>query len=135
MKFKLPVVLLGLLIGSISYSHEGHDHSAEGVKPQKGGVIQSLETIHLELVQMQNKIRIYIFNKDNPPKSLLTKNYPASAKVIFPRGKGTKEAKLVAEENFWTTTVNSQGIHRYDFVLTIEQGGHKDNLKFTVEPK
>ena len=110
-------------------------HDSGGVKPQKGGVIQSLETIHVEFVNIGKEIFIYVFNKDNPPKPLDTKDYPVSAKVILPRKGGEEKVNLEAKESHWVAKYDPKGLHRYTFELTIEQGGHTDHLKFTVEPK
>lgn len=135
MKSKLMILVMTALILPWAHSHEGHHHGAEGVKPQKGGVLQTLETIHLELVQMNKEVRVYVFSKDKPPKPLPTKSYPVSARVVYPRGKGESKVELTAKKDHWSATVDSKGMHRYDFILNIEQGGHKDDVKFTIEPK
>ncbi len=130
---RLMYFLISILSFNIVLAHGNHDSGS--VKPQKGGVIRSLETIHVEFVNIDDKLRVYIFNKDAKPKPMPTKDYPVSAKVILPRGGGEKQVDLIAKDNHWETEYDAKGVHRYTFEFHIEQGGHKDNLKFTVEPK
>lgn len=108
-------------------------HSAGEAKPQKGGVIKSLETINVEMVNIGKEIRVYIYDKKQKP--VRVKSYPVSAKVVLPRGKGETTLKLKDMGKFWRATYDAKGIHRFDFIFSIEQGGHKDKLKFTIEPK
>lgn len=118
---------------NFSFGHGVHDSGH--VKPQKGGIIRSLETIHVEFVSIGNKIQIYVFNKDKKPKPLATKDYPVSAKVILPRSDKEEKVELTTKPNHWEAEYDAKGVHRYTFELYIEQGGHKDRLKFTIEPK
>ena len=118
---------------NFAFAHGVHDSG--GVKPQKGGVIRSLETIHVEFVTIGNNLQVYIFNKDKKPKPLATKDYPVSAKVILPRNGGEEKVELTAKQNHWEAQYDAKGVHRYTFEFHIEQGGHRDKLKFTVEPK
>lgn len=129
----ISLVFIGLLFPWLVLAHGVHDDG--GAKPQKGGVLKSLESIHLELVQMGEEIRVYVYNKESPPKSEDVSKYPVTAKVVLPRNKGSKELKLNPKKDHWSTTYNAKGIHRFDFVLNIEQAGHKDEVVFTIEPK
>lgn len=122
-----------LTLSVTSFAHEGHDHGSGQVQPQKGGVVKSLETVHLEMVNLGKEIRIYVYDKDVKPQP--TKNYPLTAKVQLPRQKQTQDLKLEVKDTYWTTQFDPKGAHRYDLILNIEQGGHKDAVKFTVEPK
>lgn len=128
-------LLLGILFAFplLGLAHGVHDDG--GAKPQKGGVLKSLETIHLEMVQMDKELRIYVYNKETPPKSEEASKYPVSAKVVLPRKKGEHKLTLITNKDHWTTSYDAKGLHRFDFVLSIEQGGHKDDVIFTVEPK
>ncbi len=130
-----PIILILSITMSFHFALAHGVHDSGAVKPQKGGVIQSLETIHVEFVNMGKENFIYVFNKDSKPKPLATKDYPVSAKVILPKGGGEEKIGLEAKESHWVAKYDPKGIHRYTFVLTIEQGGHTDHLKFTVEPK
>lgn len=127
------IVALVLIFPLVSLAHGVHDSGS--AKPQKGGVLKSLETIHLELVQMGEELRIYVYNKETPPKAEDVSKYPVSAKAVLPRKKGAKDLNLVPKKSYWATSFDAKGAHRFDFVLSIEQGGHKDDVVFTVEPK
>ena len=127
------LVIVSFFSLNFAYGHGVHDSG--NVKSQKGGIIRSLETIHVEFVSIGNKIQVYIFSKDKKPKPLATKDYPATAKVILPRGGAEKKIELTAKADYWEAEYDAKGIHRYTFEFYIEQGGHKDKLKFTVEPK
>ncbi|MCB0420605.1 MAG: hypothetical protein KDD61_06400 [Bdellovibrionales bacterium] len=133
MKFHITTLMLAMLVSFPSLAHGVHDSGA--IKPQKGGVLKSLESVHLELVQMGQEIRIYVYNTETPPKAEKVSQFPVSAKVVLPRKKGTQDLVLKANGDHWTTSYDAKGIHRFDFVLTIEQNGHKDKVVFTVEPK
>ncbi len=127
------LTLMGFIFPLMVLAHGVHDDG--GAKPQKGGVLKSLETIHLELVQMGDEIRVYVYNKETPPKSEDVSKFPVSAKIVLPRNKGSKDIELSAKKDHWSAKYQAKGIHRFDFILNIEQGGHKDKVVFTVEPK
>lgn len=133
MKLVSLCLLLGSLIASPAFSHGVHDSGS--AKPQKGGVIKSLESLNVELVQIDGEVQIYIFGKDEKSSPLETSKYPVSAKVTFPREKKSQEVELTSHKNHWSAKVNAKGSHRYLFEFHIEQAGHKDNLKFNIEPK
>ncbi|NCN41765.1 hypothetical protein GW916_11020 [bacterium] len=133
MKVLSLCLLAGLLISNPALSHGVHDSG--DAKPQKGGVIKSLESLNVELVQIDGEVRVYIFGKDEKSAPLETSKYPVSAKVTYPREKGSHDVKLTAHENHWSAKVDAKGSHRYLFEFHIEQAGHKDNLKFNIEPK
>lgn len=113
----------------------GHGvHETGQVQSQKGGVIQSLETIHVELVQVKNDLRVYIFDKDHF-KIQDPQKYPARAQVIVPGKKAPEKLNLKKQDDYWWAQFDAKGLHRYTFEFIVEQGGHVDHVKFTVEPK
>ena len=114
------------------WAHEGHDHTPGAVIPPKGGVIRTLETIHLEMLPHGKTVKIFIYDKNLKPVE--TKNYPVSATATKPRSK-PEALDLKAEKNYWEYTYDSKGAHRYALQFNIEQGGHKDKIKWNIEPK
>lgn len=114
-------------------AHGNHDSGA--IKPMMGGVLKSLETVHLELVQIGNEIRVYVYSTESTPKPLSAKDFPASAKAILPRGKGSENVPLKVMKDHWLANYDGKGIHRYNFEFHIKQGGHEDKITFTIEPK
>lgn len=115
-----------------AFAHEGHDHGPGQVQAPKGGIIRSLETVHLELLTKGNQISIYAYDKDL--KEAAVKSFPVSATVTLPKKKPQK-IDLVEKGNHWESEFDAKGAHRYTLTLAIKQGGHHDQVKFTVEPK
>lgn len=126
------ILILSFIITLSSLAHEGHHHGPSAVTPPKGGMINSLETVHLEMLQQGEMVKIYIYNKDLKP--VAAKDYPVSATATRPRQK-TEDVKLITQKNHWEFNYDSKGAHRYKLVLTIEQGGHKDKVHWNIEPK
>ena len=130
---KILILILATFTLQWSFAHGVHD-SGE-VKPQKGGILKSLETIHVELVQLDNELRVYVFDKSKDPKIIPTGKHPVSAIIKLPKNKKKEKIKLIDKKKYWSYTYTKQGLRPYKFVFSIEQGGHKDNLAFTVKPK
>ncbi len=63
------LILIFTLASSFCWAHEGHDHGPGQVPLQKGGVMRSLETVHLELVFKDNAVKIYPFETAIDQKS------------------------------------------------------------------
>lgn len=127
----LILIALALATQQVS-AHEGHDHGPSAVQAPKGGVLRSLETVHVELVSEKNKALIRVYDMKLKPQPV--KNFPASATIQLPRKKA--EAVMLEDKgDHWVAAVDAKGAHRYTLELTIKQGGHDDKLKFTVEPR
>lgn len=123
---------LTLLISSLVFAHEGHDHGPSAVQAPKGGVIRSLETVHLELVAKGPEVKIYPYDLQLKPMEV--SKFPASVALALPKKK-TAEAKLVEKGDHWLLQSDVKGVHRYTLEMTIKQGGHDDKIKWVVEPK
>ena len=130
---KILIIILTTLTFQWSFAHGVHD-SGE-VKPQKGGILKSLETVHVELVQLDNELRVYIFDKNKEPKTIPTGKHPVYANLKLPRVKKTEKVELINKQDYWSYTYTKKGLRPYKFIFSIEQGGHKDNLAFTIKPK
>lgn len=127
----LGLSVLVFIVGLVSQAHEG-EHGPSSFQPQKGGVVRSLETVHLELIMENTDIKIYAFEMDGKP-SLVTK-YPASIKIERPRAKA-EAVKMTPMGNHWLASFDPKGAHRITVFFEIEQAGHKDTVKWTIEPK
>ncbi len=130
MKIAWTFVLITLL-GLNGYAHEG-DHGPSTFQPQKGGVVRSLETVHLELLMENSDIKIFAFEIDGKPSAV--SKYPASLKIERPRAK-PETVKLTSMDSHWMASFDPKGAHRITIFFEIEQGGHKDTVKWTIEPK
>jgi hypothetical protein len=135
--FSALVLLLFPLAG---LAHEGHDHGPGNVPLQKGGIMRSLETVHLELVYKDKSVEIYPFETQVDPKTpgklkpAEVSRFPVSATVELPKAKAQK-VELTPSGDHWTASLDPKGAHRFTLILAIKQGGHDDKVKWTVEPK
>lgn len=133
---KILCGLLTALLITTSYQARGHGvHDSGHASPQKGGILRSLESIHLELVTIDDEIKIFIYDKSDQLKPLDPKKYPASAEVVLPRKKGSEKLDLKQESDHWSAKYKAKDTHRYDLKFHIEQAGHKDTVTYTIEPK
>ena len=124
-------ILTLYFLSSIAFAHDG-EHGVSAVQAPKGGVMKSLETVHLELINEGKKIKIYTY--DTELKSAAVTNYPVSATVTFPKKK-PQVIKLIEAQDHWEVEVDFKNAHRYTLVLNIKQGGHDDKVKWVIEPK
>jgi hypothetical protein len=129
--FSLALLTSSSFVGS-AVAHEGHDHGPAQVQAPKGGIIRSLETVHLELLNRGKTISVYIYDLNLKPEDV--KKFPVSATVALPKKKA-QPLPLVEKGDHWEAEFDAKGAHRYNFELSIKQGGHNDKLNFTVEPK
>lgn len=133
MKLLLILMSFSFILSSQARAHGVHDSGH--ASPQKGGILRSLESIHLELVRIDDEIRIFIYDKSEQLRPLNPKNYPASAEIVLPRKKGSEKLTLKQESDHWSATYKAANTHRYDLKFHIEQAGHKDIVTYTIEPK
>lgn len=125
-------LLFLFVFSNIAIAHEGHDHGSSQIQAPKGGVIRSLEEIHLELIIEEKIIKIYVYNTSLEADDV--NKYPVKAKVILPRGK-TEFIELESKGDHWQAKFDAKGAHRYTLEVSIKQSGHDDKISFTVEPK
>lgn len=129
--FKISLIA-AMLVSVFAFAHEGHDHGPGQVQAPKGGVIRSLETVHLELLTKGKTVSIYVYDMDLKPEQV--SKFPASATVALPKKK-SEPLKLTEKGDHWEAEFDAKGAHRFTVELSIKQGGHDDKVKFTVEPK
>ena len=130
--FKVLVITLVTFLSVELFAHEGHGHGPSQVQAPKGGIIRSLETVHVELIVKGNTLELYAYGLDLKPMQV--KAYPATATVTLPR-KPAQKVALVDKGDHWQAEYDAKGAHRYGLELAIRQGGHDDKIKFNVEPK
>lgn len=121
-----------LALGAPALAHEGHDHGPSSAQAPKGGVIRSLETVHLELLTKGKSISLYAYDTDLKPADVT--KFPVSATVTLPKKK-PELLKLTPKGDHWAAEFDAKGAHRYALEISISQGGHDDKVKYTVEPK
>lgn len=130
----LALALIGAPIPA--FAHEGHDHDAPAmVQAPKGGVIKSVENVHVEVVSKGKELKIYLYNKDLKPQSVT--GFVISAKAEFPRTKKTEDVALAAQDTFYTGTFDAKGAHRYTLAISLKdpKESHADKINFTIEPR
>ena len=131
------VFVVALLCFTEALAHEGHDHGPGSVQAPKGGVMRSLETVHLELKAEGKALRIYPYEMDAKTQKLVPADvakFPVKATVTLPKKK-PEALELSPKGDHWEGTFDAKGAHRYALELAITQGGHNDKVKYTVEPK
>lgn len=126
----LGVLLLVTGLSHVAMAHD--DHGPSEAQAPKGGVLRSLETVHLELIVRGKMINIYAYSPDLKPTQVL--NFPVSATVELPK-RAPQPLSLADRGDHWEAEFDAKGAHRYKIELKIFQGGHNDVVKFTVEPK
>ena len=138
--YNIIIVICLFLLPGYANAHEDHAHGPANVPLQKGGILRSLETVHLELVYKNKMVKIYPFNVQVDPKmpghlsSMRTNQFPVSATVELPKRKAIP-LSLKDEGDHWTAQFDPQNAHRFTVFLFIKQGGHDDKVKWTIEPK
>lgn len=125
-------ILVLMLLSLNALAHEGHDHGPSAVQPPKGGVVRSLETVHLELVHQGKTLNIYAYEKDLKPASVA--KFPATLTIALPKKKA-ESINLEDKGDHWETNFDAKGAHRFTVELAIKQGGHSDKVKWVVEPR
>ena len=124
------ILIFALLVSQHTVAHD--DHGPSQAQAPKGGVLRSLETVHLELITKGKNIKIFAYTPDLKPDD--AKKYPVSATVSLPK-KPPQPLALVEKGDHWEAEFDAKGVHRYKIEIKITQGGHDDKVKFTVEPK
>ncbi len=118
------------------FSHEGHNHDAPGmVKAPKGGIIKSLDNIHVEVVNKGQTIQIHFYNKDLSPADVA--GYPTVAEIELPRTKKVENVSLTKIGQSFEYTYDAKNVHRYTLRLAVTDPSIKETvkLKFTIEPR
>jgi hypothetical protein len=142
MKRKLLVFILSAVMVSFSQKshsgadHHGHNHDAPGlVQAPKGGLIKSLDSIHVEVVNKGKNIQIHFY--DHAMKQVDAKGIVTLAEVALPRSKGKEKITLIPNGQSLEYTYDAKKAHRYTLHLLVTDPTEKQptNLTFTVEPK
>lgn len=126
--------LMGL--ASTSFAHEGHDHDAPGmVKAPKGGIIKSLDNIHVEVVNKGQNVQIYYYSKDL--KAVDVAGYPTTAEVELPRTKKKEAITLNKAGQNFEYSYDAKSAHRYTLALSVTDPSIKETIRltFTIEPR
>lgn len=127
---KIILLMFSILLSHQVFAHD--DHGPSEAQAPKGGVMRSLETVHLEFLTKGKTISIYPYAPDLKPEQ--AKKYPVSATVSLPK-RAPQSLVLVDKGDHWESEFDAKGAHRYKIELKIFQGGHNDVVKYTVEPK
>lgn len=135
---KMKILLAALTFAAAQgYAHEGHDHGPSTLQAPKGGVLRSLEEVHLELKTDGKKLSLYAYELDEKSQKLVAadvKKFPVKATATLPRKK-PEAVDLSPKGDHWEASFDAKGAHRYTLEVAIKQAGHDDKVKYTVEPK
>lgn len=133
------ILSLSFLVSSLVWAHGGHDHeSAATSRSLKGGQVQRLEVVHVEVVPRGDTIKIYLLElQSEKPQSMNFAEFAISAKAELPRGKGATDLKLEAKDGYFETKFDAKGSHRFNLILSLvhKPTKHSDKLTFVIEPK
>lgn len=129
--FKSLIITSLLFVVQSLYAHEGHDHGPSQVQAPKGGIVRSLETVHLELLSKGKNLNVYVYDMNFKPEDVT--KFPVSATVALPRKKA-QALTFSPKGDHWEAEFDAKGAHRYTLEMKIKQDGHEDKVKFTVEP-
>lgn len=129
---QLTIILFTYLLIAFTgvKAHDGHDHGAPTFQPPKGGILQTAQHGHFELVNQGNKIQVYVYDMKGNAKE--TKGLTLTTELELPRKKAEK-INLVDNGNFWEAKIDSKGAHRFTLKISINDGKETDYVKFTVE--
>jgi hypothetical protein len=130
--FKTIMMFVSLI--SFSYTHEGHDHGPATVEAPNGGVIKTLEEVHIEVIAEKGSSTVKIYVYDTKMGKADLSKYPIKATATLPRGKA-ESLELKNKNDYLEYTFDAKKAHRYTLDLSIKQHGHDDKLSFTIEPK
>lgn len=134
----IMLTLAFLTIASFANAHEGHDHDApKSARPIRGGVVKTLEKLHVEVVAKGQDLRVYLFKLDGDKTPLDPANYKLAARAEIPRTKKVEPMTLTLKPDVAETRFEAKGLHRYTLSLDVldPEVGHLDTLKFTIEPR
>src|SRR5690606_24997044 len=94
----LLTCLFTMFMATPLIAHEGHDHGPSQVQAPKGGIIRSLEAVHLELLTKGKTLSLYVYDTDLKPED--AKKFPVSASVTLPKKKA-QALPLIAKGDHW----------------------------------
>lgn len=123
-------LIIGIFTGRVLEAHEGHSHGS--LSAPHGGAVYDGKRAGLELIQEGKKIKLYPV--DGNWKLIPIANVEASAQIEFPKKKA-EAISLIREKDHFSVEVDAKGAHRYQLVVTLSLGAHKENLKIQVEPQ
>ncbi len=132
MRITKCLILIASLLIPAAMAHEGHEHGPSAVQAPKGGVMRSLETVHLELVAKGKNLKIYPYALNL--QSAAASKFTISLSAALPKKKAAP-LKFDVKGDHWESSFEAKGAHRFTLELTIEQGGHSDKVTWVVEPK
>lgn len=114
----------------------GHNHDAPGlVQAPKGGLIKSLDSIHVEVVNKGKDVQIHFYGKDM--NQVDAEGIKVFAEVELPRVKSREKVTLKPSGQSLEYIYDAKKSHRYTLYLTVTdpQEKHATTLSYTIEPK
>ena len=134
MKKGLSLLLVVFSLVTVAFAGSEHDHGAPTFQPPKGGVLQSTDHNHFELVKKGKTVFIYAYSEKG--KAIETKSLKVAGELEIPRTKATP-IKLMDKKTHWELELDSKALsaHRFSLKVLVEDGKEKDYVKFTVENK
>lgn len=118
------------MILGLAQAHDGHDHGAPTFQPPKGGVLQTAQQGHFELVSQGDKIQVYLYDLKGAAKA--TQGLTLITELELPKKK-IEKIQLTDKGTHWEAQIDGKGAHRMTLKITIDDGKEKDYVKFTIE--
>ncbi|MFN7906401.1 MAG: hypothetical protein ACK5P5_14565 [Pseudobdellovibrionaceae bacterium] len=136
---KIAITALTVLMSQSVLSgpdEHGHNHDAPGlVQAPKGGLIKTLDSIHVEVVNKGQNVQIHFYDHDM--KQVDAATITTTGEVELPRTKKKEKIALVKKDQSLEYTYDAKKSHRYTLHLMVKDPTQKspNALTFTVEPK
>lgn len=130
----LSLVITFMLSLGLSFSvsaHGDHEHGPSAKSSPKGGRMLETEELHVELVTKDKSIMLYVYDNELKPLSDVSV-LKASFTTQLPRKEKTALNLKVMKDHFHGE-FDKGSSHRYDLQMTLNYGGHSDELKWTIE--
>lgn len=121
-----------LCFGWMQQARSHEDHGTSFAQPQKGGVLKPMGDYYIELVQIYDQMRVYVYDHDLHLVPVDQHSWTKSF-VVFPKQKGAEELKWSQAKDHWRVQYTPKiKWHRYDLHL---EDHLKNTVTFTIEPK
>lgn len=128
-----------VLVASIAFAHEGHDHGTGQVQATKGGVIQKAGKFYFEVVGSRSEVKIYALTESGPSSKALKAVSPKDVKITasykLPRKSASTPITLNAQADHFQGQISAGSAHRYEVLLKVEAKEVKDEITYQIEPQ
>ena len=124
------LVVLGILVSTLTFGHEGHNNAPGSFKSIHGGTVQNGKELNLEVMVNGKELTVY-------PTSHESKDIPSNEVKLTAQAKPKKgkpyEVKLAPAKGGYSAIVDLQGSNRLPVEITVTSKGKTDKFVVQVE--